>query len=110
MSNKRILLAFILAGSIGFLGVHRLYAGRYLTGLLQLVLFTVGAAMLWRGLAGIQSLHTIDELDDWVLNHPVQPLPALLILIPSIWAVIDCGLLLARRFRDGAGELITRWI
>ncbi len=110
MSNKRILPALILAGSVGFLGLHRFYAGRLLTGLLQLALFVPGAVMLWRGMSGIGALKTIDDVETWVLNHPVQPFPVLLVAIPSFWALIDCALLLSRHFRDGTGEKITHWI
>ena len=110
MSNKRILPALILAGSVGFLGLHRLYAGRYVTGLLQLVLFAAGTAMLWRDFAGLLSLESIDQLTDWALQHPVRPLPLLLAGIPVFWALFDCGLLAGRRFRDGAGEQISRWV
>jgi hypothetical protein len=110
MTNKRILPALILAGCVGFLGLHRLYAGRFKTGLLQMVLFVIGAAMLWRQFAGLEALQTIDQVEDWVQSHPIQPLPVLLVSIPSIWALIDCYLVLARKFRDGAGQKITRWI
>ena len=110
MSNKRILPALILAGSVGFLGVHRLYAGRYVTGLLQLALFLPGVVMLHRDLAGVESLQTLEQVQDWVLNYNVRPLPWLLLLIPSFWALIDCILLAGRRFRDGAGNTISRWV
>ena len=109
MSNKRILPALILAGSVGFLGLHRFYAGRYVTGLLQLVLFAAGAAMLWRDLAGVLALETIDQLMDWASQHQPQPLPLLMVAIPVFWALFDCALLARRRFRDGAGQEITRW-
>jgi len=110
MSRKRILPALILAGFVGFLGVHRLYAGRYVTGLLQLALFVPGAAMLCSDLAGIESVQTIDQLQDWVLHYQFRPLPWLLVLIPSFWALYDCALLALSRFRDGDGEIITRWV
>jgi len=58
MSNKRILLALILAGTVGFLGLHRLYAGRYYTALVQLLLFLAGAAMLWKDLAPLQAMQS----------------------------------------------------
>jgi hypothetical protein len=110
MSNKRILPAFILAATVGFLGLHRFYAGRHLTALLQLALFIPGAVMLRHQFAGLQALQTIDDVQEWVLNHPLQPLPWLLVGIPSFWALIDCYSLIARRFRDGAGNKMTRWV
>jgi TM2 domain-containing membrane protein YozV len=110
MSPKRILPALILAGSFGFLGLHRLYAGRYVTGLLQLALFTPGAIMLWHDLAGLAALRTMDDIQNWILTNQVRPLPVLLVAIPTFWAVFDCVVLLSRRFTDGAGEKMTRWI
>jgi len=32
------------------------------------------------------------------------------LLVPSIWAVGDFLALVAGKFRDGAGERMTRWI
>jgi hypothetical protein len=110
MSNKRILPAFILAASVGFLGLHRFYAGRLITGLLQLALFVPGAAMLWRDFASIESLQTFDQVEEWVQDHPIHPLPWLLVGIPCFWALIDCYALIARKFRDGSGNQITRWV
>jgi hypothetical protein len=110
MSNKRILPAFILAASVGFLGLHRFYAGRPLSALIQLAFFIPGIAMLWRQLASLESLQTVDQVEGWMQNHPIQPLPWLLLCIPSLWALIDCYSLIARKFRDGAGNKITRWI
>jgi len=110
MSKKRILPALILAGSVGFLGVHRFYAGRHITGLIQLVLFAAGIAMFSHDLSGISSLQTLDQVQDWAERHPIHPLPVLLVSIPSLWALLDCLLLMLRRFRDGSGEVMTRWV
>ena len=66
--------------------------------------------MLWRDLAGLLALHTLEDAVDWSSEHSVQPLPLLLVAIPTFWALIDCGLLLRRRFRDGAGNQMLRWI
>jgi len=109
MSNKRILPALLLGATVGFLGLHRFYAGRPYTALVQLVAFAAGAAMLWKDLASLQYLQTLEDFLDWSQTHPIQPLPWLLVGISSIWALIDCGLLLRRKFRDGAGNTITRW-
>jgi hypothetical protein len=110
MSRKRILPALLLAGSIGFLGLHRIYAGRYVTGLVQLVLFVAGALMLSRDLAGLTAIQSIDDFQAWSLNHQVQPIPVFLVAIPTFWALFDCATLLRRKFLDGAGEKITHWV
>jgi TM2 domain-containing membrane protein YozV len=44
-SQKRILPAAILSGFLGFLGVHRFYAGKIGTGILQLC--TLGGFGIW---------------------------------------------------------------
>ena len=44
-SEKRILPAFLLCFFAGFLGVHRFYAGKIGTGVLQLV--TLGGLGIW---------------------------------------------------------------
>jgi hypothetical protein len=110
MSKKRILPAFFLAGTVGFLGLHRLYAGRFITGLVQLVLFVPGAVMLWSYFKGLSAMETSDQVMEWMMNHPTPPIPMLLVSIPGIWAIIDCFVLLAGRFKDGAGNPITKWI
>lgn len=108
-SNRRILPAVLLAGIVGFLGLHRLYAGRYLTGVAQLILCVAGAMLLGKDLAGITALRTMEDIQDWALQHQVRPLPVLLIAIPVFWAIFDCFALLAGRFIDGAGRRMSRW-
>jgi TM2 domain-containing membrane protein YozV len=45
MSDKRILPAFLLCFFFGVFGVHRFYAGKVLTGILELV--TIGGLGIW---------------------------------------------------------------
>ena len=110
MSNKRILPALLLAGTVGFLGLHRFYAGRYYTALVQLILFSAGAAMLWKDLISLSKLQDLQDYVDWTQSHPIQPIPWLLIGIPCFWVIIDCALLVRGKFKDAAGHLMTRWI
>jgi len=44
-SEKRILVAFLLCFFVGVFGVHRFYAGKVGTGVLQLV--TLGGLGIW---------------------------------------------------------------
>jgi hypothetical protein len=110
MSKKRILPAFILAGTVGFLGLHRFYAGRPYTALAQLITFSIGAAMLWKDLASLLALHTLDDYMDWSQTHSMQPIPWFLVGFSTTWAIVDAYLLLFRKFKDGAGDPMTRWI
>jgi TM2 domain-containing membrane protein YozV len=110
MSKKRILPAVILAGTVGFMGAHRMYAGRWYTGLAQLALFSAGFVMLKSDLAGIGSIQSLDQYLDWMTTHTIRPLPALLAGAPVFWALYDCILLMARSFKDGAGNVMTAWV
>jgi hypothetical protein len=110
MSKKRILPAVLLAGTVGFLGLHRFYAGRYYTALMQLVPFVMGAAMLWKDLAGLEKIQTLEDMMEWAQNYPIRPVPWLLVGVPCFWVIGDCYALLAKKFKDGEGEKITRWV
>ena len=110
MSKKRILPALFLAGSVGFLGLHRFYAGRHITGAVQLVLFTAGAFLMRRDLTGIMSIQSLDDMQDWLTTHQISPITCLLVGIPVFWALWDCCLLTARKFKDAAGHPITTWL
>ena len=72
-SPKRILPAALLAGTFGFAGLHRFYAGRPLSGALQLLLFAAGAELFGKDLAGITGLRTMDDALNWALEHPGPP-------------------------------------
>ena len=109
-SRKRVLLAVLLAGGVGFLGLHRFYVGRYLSGAVQLALFTAGAVLMWRDSAGLMNLHSIDEVQNWALTHQIHPLALLLLAVPVFWALGDTIALLAGKFSDRQGNKISRWI
>ncbi|WP_374291353.1 TM2 domain-containing protein [Paenirhodobacter enshiensis] len=47
--RKSTLLAYVLWFFLGFFGVHRFYLGRWLSGLLMLVLFGIGSALTFIG-------------------------------------------------------------
>jgi hypothetical protein len=44
-SDKKRLVAFLLCFFVGMLGVHRFYAGKTVTGIIQL--FTLGGLFIW---------------------------------------------------------------
>jgi len=112
MSKKRILPALILAGTVGFIGLHRFYAGRYVTGAVQLVMFAAGAVMLGKEFSGLFALQTVEQIQDWVLSdqNQVQLVPTLLAGVPVFWALWDCVVLGTRKFKDGAGNKIELWV
>jgi hypothetical protein len=84
---------------------------------MQLVLFVPGSVMLWPDLmqmesmfSHIDSIQSLDQVQDWLLHYHIRPLPWLLALIPSVWVTVDCFLLILRKFTDGQGNKMTRWV
>lgn len=47
--RKSTLVAYLLWFFLGFFGVHRFYLGRWVSGLLMLVLFGIGSALTFIG-------------------------------------------------------------
>ena len=135
MSKKRILVALVLAGSTCFVGAHRFYVGRIVSGFIQLGLFAIGIVLLlpliqalpelipiFRGLMNINAIlngnvdwRLIDEFQDWIqreqgqVNSKVAIIGLIVLAIPTFWVLVDCVLLMMRKFRDGQGETMTRW-
>jgi hypothetical protein len=114
-SNKRILPAFLLC--LVFCA-HRLYAGKYLTGLLQMIWIfgsfawfeTASSELLSLMRAGTFDLATIERIGDWEQTHSA-PLPPMLSMIAAgIWIAADASMLVAGKFKDRDGKKITRWI
>jgi hypothetical protein len=70
--------------------------------------------MLWPDLksleASLKAVQSLEDYLDWTQSIPIHPLPLLIIGIPCIWAIVDCYLLLFKKFRDRTGQPITRWI
>src|SRR5581483_82114 len=101
-STKRILPAFLLCAVAGFFGLHRFYAGKFVSGIVQLAVFAGALVWLQRACAGVFQITTIDEAMAWAQAQGNAPLaPLLLILAASILPVIDCIRLAAGKFRDG---------
>ena len=114
-SGKRILPAFLLCL---IFCAHRLYAGKYLTGIVQII--WVFGSFAWfesasSDLLGILrtggfDLNTIERASDWEQSHAVIFLPMLSLIVVGVWIAVDASLLCAGKFKDGAGHRITRWI
>jgi hypothetical protein len=103
-SDKIILPAFLLAFFFGLFGMHRFYAGRIWSGLLQL-----GALLAW--IPVIVAIVLAPQTD--------APLPLIvclglllvfMVIACLIWATVDWIVLACRAFTDGQGRRITNWL
>jgi len=115
VSRKRILPAFLLCFLIS---AHRLYVGKYISGIIQIAL-VVGAyywlKMSFGGLLEIVhnaplNMETMERVSDWEQINGIPFLPLLAQLVPLVWIIVDARLLLARKFTDGRGLRITQWL
>ena len=114
-SEKRILPAFLL-GLI--FCAHRIYAGKYLTGFLQIG--WIASSFVWfeqstRDLlniihTGTIDLATLERISDWQQTHPIPILPMLSLTVVGIWVALDLSLLMVGKFKDRHGKNINRWI
>ena len=115
-SPKRILWAFLLCFTIC---AHRVYAGRYVSGVLQLI--WVWGTMAWvsaafKGLIAIVKASGQDivllsqNVADWEAEHwHAVVLPVFVLFAAGLWVMVDAGLLVAGKFKDGRGRRMTRW-
>lgn len=98
---------------------HRIYAGKYISGAVQIILGV--AAFLWFKSAcgellammnsGSLDIDSIGRITEWEETHLSQLLPPLAALIAlGVWVAADAGMLLAGKFTDGEGRLITKWV
>lgn len=89
VSNEKKLTLLLLCWLFGLLAVHRFYAGKYLTGSLQL--FTLAFA----GVLGLFKL---------------EILPAISLSIFLLWWIIDFMLIIMGKFTDKEGRPIVEWV
>jgi len=114
-SKKRILPAFLLGL---FFCAHRLYAGKYATGFIQILwIFGSFAWFEMRTTDLMNLIHpgnldfaTLERISDWQQTHPTPLLPILSMLMAGIWITLDISLLMAGKFKDRTGKKISRWI
>ncbi len=109
-SDKRILPALLLGALIGFLGVHRFYVGRFISGAILLAASLASFYWLQNSCAGLMQLTTIDEVQAWADTHGSALGPLTLFAAIGLVPMVDCIRLAAGKFRDGKGAAITRWM
>jgi TM2 domain-containing membrane protein YozV len=129
MSDKRVRPLFLLALFFGFFGVHRFYAGKVITGVLQLLTFG-GFGIWWLidlllivcGVPASGSTRRIQPL--LLLHHFLGVFGAhrfyagkigtgILQLLTfggfGIWALIDFLLIVCNSFTDAEGKVVNEW-
>jgi hypothetical protein len=98
---------------------HRIYAGKYISGAVQIILGV--AVFLWFKSAcgellammnsGSLDIDSVGRITEWEQTHLSQLLPPLAALIVlGVWVAADAGMLLAGKFTDGEGRRITKWM
>jgi len=118
-SNRRILWAFLLCFTIC---AHRIYAGRYISGIVQLACAVGGSIWLYPLIRSVKALlnsiesgsldnsDALDRISAWEQAHGGAGPLVLALIAFGIWIAWDAGRLVAGKFTDGQGRKITRWI
>ena len=116
-SRKRLLPAFLLCITLG--GLHRIYAGKIISGIIQFGWLAGASVWSYQSIKGFLAiLHSgaldmdmIDRLGEWKDAHAADTsLPSLALTAVSIWIAVDAVRLLRKKFTDGRGLPITRWL
>lgn len=91
-SKEKKLTLLLLCWIFGLFSYHRFYTGKYITGILQLlILGSIGAVFYFD-------------------IYPPKPITALLFFSVPVWIVIDLIRIITGNFTDHEGNLITEWI
>jgi hypothetical protein len=98
---------------------HRIYCGRYISGIVQVVWTTASSYWAYVALKGLTAiihsgsvdLDTIDRISDWrEAQGGAILMPILAVISVGIWTTVDAVKLARKKFTDGKGLPITRWI
>ncbi len=103
-SKKLILIAFLLC----VICAHRIYAGRIVSGVVQLALMAEGICLLYEILVPVAMYAAAHPLDMVAIAPQALLYPAIVLGGTSLWVFVDAARLVTGRFRDGKGKLITR--
>jgi TM2 domain-containing membrane protein YozV len=85
ISQKSRLTLSLLAFFLGWLGIHRFYTGKIVTGIVMLVLGIVGMATVWFVFGFIP------------------------LVIVGIWVLIDFIMAVSGIFMDSYGNIVRNW-
>ena len=113
-SRKRILPAFLLCF---VLCAHRIYAGKIVSGIIQIGLAVGAFVWLEKSCSGLikivntspLNLETMEHVSNWEQTNGFPFGPMAVLIVVGIWIAADAGLLLAKKFTDSEGHKITKW-
>lgn len=105
-SDKRILIAFLLC----FTGCgHRIYAGKTISGLVQMVMIFGPLLLVCLMIAPAIAF----AMSDPVSVNAVSPTifyPLIISIGTCIWVAVDAARIISGKFKDGRGNKITQWV
>ena len=94
-SDEKKLTLLLLCWLFGLFAVHRFYTGKYLSGVLQLLIIALGGlSALFKG----------------KVNSVLGIVPAIGILTLIVWWVVDIARIIMGKFTDKEGRPIVDWV
>lgn len=97
VSSRRMVPALLLCGLVGFLGAHRFYAGKFITGTLQLLMTLC--------IVGWVLVNFPYQDGEIILDLAIFQLLAFFLV--NLWPCADFCRLLSGKFKDGEGKPIA---
>lgn len=95
ISSEKKLTVLLLCWLFGLFAIHRFYTGKYLTGVLQLLIILLG------GLSALFKAET---------HQAVAIFRAIGIVTLAVWWVIDIARIIMGKFTDKEGRPIVDWV
>lgn len=87
ISQKSRLITMLLCLFFGYLGIHNFYCGRYIKGIIYIVIVAFG----------------------FTVNKINETLNGLLFILVILLSIIDLLLIIAGKYKDGKKQLIKKW-
>jgi predicted RNA-binding Zn-ribbon protein involved in translation (DUF1610 family)/TM2 domain-containing membrane protein YozV len=109
-SEKKIMSALLLWFFFGALAFHKFYAGRYISGLFQLIINVVTFGYWFIVLQLVASGFTLAAVGELTTSAEAARVIALFgSLFALLWLLIDFISIIAGQYKDGNGKRIAEW-